>query len=340
MIPSKWRPTWHLSAQLVFVKNSYTHPFSHPFPVWTAASSPPLGTTLPLISFAFFPTAQPLSRPLKTPAPLPFSMGGDRIAEETNMAEFADRFSLIGKNALVTGASKGIGREICRVLADAGADIVAVARDQQGLADAKTMVERLGRRCLIVEADLATVDGPRHAAATALQAWGVIDILVNNAGITAIESILEAEVESWDRIMAVNLRAPFLLAQALAPRMIEKHSGKIVNVSSQTSEVALENHAAYMSSKSGLNALTKVMTVEWAKHNIQSNAVCPTVIMTPMGEMVWGDPKVGDPMRAKIPLGRFGKPVEIADLVLFLASPASDLITGQVIFADGGFTAQ
>ena len=254
--------------------------------------------------------------------------------------EFIKRFSLDGKKALVTGASKGIGSEICEVLADAGADIIAVARDPAGLSAVKKAVEGKSRRCLPIKADLATVEGPRSAARTALQAWGVVDILVNNAGITAIESILEAKVENWDRLMAVNLRAPFILAQTLAPKMIEKGAGKIINISSQTSTVALEKHAAYMSSKSGLNALTKVMTVEWARHNIQSNAVCPTVIMTPMGEMVWGDPKVGDPMRAKIPLGRFGKPVEIADLVLFLASPASDLITGQIIFADGGYTAQ
>lgn len=256
------------------------------------------------------------------------------------MAEFVKRFSLIGKNALVTGASKGIGCEICRVLADAGADIAAVARDRQGLAEIKSSVEGLGRRCLTIQTDLESVEGPRAAAARALEAWGMVDVLVNNAGITAIESILDAKVESWDRIMAVNLRAPFLLAQALAPKMIERRAGKIINISSQTSDVALENHAAYMSSKAGLNALTKAMTVEWARYNIQSNAVCPTVIMTPMGEKVWGDPKVGEPMRAKIPLGRFGKPIEIADIVLFLASPASDLITGQMIFADGGFTAQ
>lgn len=255
------------------------------------------------------------------------------------MADFVKRFSLTGKTALVTGASKGIGAELCRVLADAGADIVAVAREPKGLREAKAAVEAAGRRCLVIEADLATVEGPKAAARTALDAWGAIDILVNNAGTTAVESILDTKLESWDRLMGVNLRAPFLLAQALAPRMIEKRAGKIVNVSSQTSEVALDKHAAYMASKAGLNALTKVMTVEWAKYNIQSNAVCPTVIMTPMGEMVWGDPKVGDPMRAKIPLGRFGKPVEIADLVLFLASPASDLITGQIIFADGGYTA-
>ena len=256
------------------------------------------------------------------------------------MQEFVKRLSLTGRKALVTGASKGIGYEIACVLADAGADIVAVARDRQGLRDVKSKVEGMSRACLTLEADLSTVEGPRQAARAALSAWGEIDILVNNAGIAAVESILEAKVESWDRVMAVNLRAPFLLAQALAPAMIAKGRGKIINISSQTSDVAIEDHAAYMASKSGLNALTKAMTIEWAKHNIQSNAVCPTVVMTPMGETVWGDPKVGDPMRARIPLGRFGKPVEIADLVLFLASPASDLITGQTIYADGGYTAQ
>ena len=118
------------------------------------------------------------------------------------MAEFVKRFSLTGKNALVTGASKGIGSEICGVLADAGADIVAVARDHQGLLEAKAAVEAVGRRCLVIEADLATVEGPRAAARTALEAWGVIDILVNNAGTTAVESILDTRLENWDRLMA------------------------------------------------------------------------------------------------------------------------------------------
>jgi NAD(P)-dependent dehydrogenase (short-subunit alcohol dehydrogenase family) len=145
--------------------------------------------------------------------------------------------------------------------------------------------------------------------------------------------------EDWDLVQAVNLRAPFLLAQALAPGMIERKAGKIVNVSSQTSDIALQGHAAYAASKNGLNALTKCMTIEWARHNVQSNAVCPTVILTPMGEQVWGDPARGDPMKAKIPLGRFGRPVEVADVVLFLASPASDLITGETIYVDGGYTA-
>ena len=108
----------------------------------------------------------------------------------------------------------------------------------------------------------------------------------------------------------------------------------------QECAAALDDHAAYSASKAGLNMLTKAMSVEWAKHNVQSNSICPTVILTPMGEMVWGDPAKGDPMKAKIPAGRFGRTTEVADLILFLASPASDMICGQVILLDGGFTAQ
>ena len=254
-------------------------------------------------------------------------------------AAFVERFSLAGKRALVTGASKGIGLEICRVLADAGAEVAAVARDRAGLAEARAGVEAAGRRCLVIEADMATVEGPRAAARAALDAWGGIDVLVNNAGIAIVEPLLEMTAADWDLVQAVNLRAPFLLAQALAPGMIERRMGKVINVSSQTSDIALVDHGAYAASKNGLNALTKVMTAEWARFNVQSNAVCPTVILTPMGEQVWGDPARGDPMKAKIPLGRFGRPVEVADLVLFLASPASDLITGETIYIDGGYTA-
>jgi NAD(P)-dependent dehydrogenase (short-subunit alcohol dehydrogenase family) len=241
---------------------------------------------------------------------------------------------------VVTGATKGIGFETCKVLADAGADIVAVGRDNAGLADVKQAVESYGRRCVAVAADMASLDGPKHAAAEALKAFGTIDILVNNAGIARNAPLIDITMAQWDETMAVNLRAPFLLAQALVPNMIKQNMGKIINISSQSGVMALADHGAYGASKCGLNMLTKVMTIEWAKYNIQSNTVCPTVILTPMGEMVWGDPAKGDPMKAKIPLGRFGKTVEIADMILFLASSASDLVTGQDILVDGGFTAQ
>jgi NAD(P)-dependent dehydrogenase (short-subunit alcohol dehydrogenase family) len=251
----------------------------------------------------------------------------------------ADRFSLTGKKALVTGASKGIGTELCAVLAEAGADIVAVARDVAGLAEVRAAVEARGRRCLVIPADLGTADAPERAAQEALAAWGTIDILVNNAGVSFPRSLVDQTIAEWDLIQAVNLRAPWLIARTLVPAMIAQKAGKIVNVSSQTSAVALIEHGAYAASKNGLNGLTKVMTAEWASHNIQCNTVCPTVTMTPMGQQVWGDPAKLNPMVAKIPAGRVAQTVEVCDVILFLCSQASDMINGQDLFVDGGYTA-
>ncbi len=255
------------------------------------------------------------------------------------MSDWVKRFGLHGNCALVTGATKGIGFETCKVLADAGADIAAVGRDAAGLTDVASAVTALGRKCVPIEADVATAAGSEKAAQEALKAFGTIDILVNNAGIALIDPLLDAAAADWDMTMAVNLRAPFLIARAVVPGMIKQGRGKIINISSQAGVVGLEAHGAYAASKGGLNMLTKVMTVEWAKHNIQINSVCPTVILTPMGEQVWGQPEKGDPMKAKIPAARFGKPIEVADLVLFLASSASDLINGQDLLIDGGYTA-
>ena len=255
------------------------------------------------------------------------------------MAKWVERFALTGKRAMVTGATKGIGLETCKVLADAGADIVAIGRDAAGLAEVAAAVKSAGRRCVTISADLATADDPVRVANEALAAFGTIDILVNNAGVALLGHLADATVADWDQTMAVNLRAPFLLARTLVPAMIAQAQGKIINVSSQAGVVGLDAHGAYAASKGGLNRLTKVMTVEWAKHNIQINSVCPTVILTPMGEQVWGQPAIGDPMKAKIPAGRFGKPIEVADLILYLASSASDLVCGQDLLIDGGYTA-
>jgi NAD(P)-dependent dehydrogenase (short-subunit alcohol dehydrogenase family) len=251
----------------------------------------------------------------------------------------AERFSLHGKKALITGASKGIGTELCRVLSEAGADIVAVARDESGLAEAQAAVEAHGRRCLALPADLGQAEAPERVGREALAAWGTIDILVNNAGISIPRLLVDQTVAEWDLIQAVNLRAPWLLARTLAPAMMAQRAGKIVNVSSQTSSVALIEHGAYAASKNGLNGLTKVMTAEWAGYNIQCNTVCPTVTMTPMGTQVWGDPAKLGPMVAKIPAGRVAQPVEVCDVILFLCAQASDMITGQDVFVDGGYTA-
>ena len=249
-----------------------------------------------------------------------------------------DRFALTGRKALVTGASKGIGTEICAVFAEAGVDIVAVARDPEGLEQVAIRVQALGRRCLTIQADMATAEGPVQAARTALADWGTMDILVNSAGVARVAPALDLTLDQWEETMAVNLRAPFLLAQALAPGMIAQGRGKIIMISSQTGVIALDDHAAYATSKGGLNALTKSLCAEWARHNIQVNAICPTVVMTPMGREVWGTPEKGDPFRAATPARRFAEPVEVADAALYLASSASDMVNGALLMVEGGFT--
>lgn len=255
------------------------------------------------------------------------------------MPDYTSRFTLAGKRALVTGASKGIGAEIAAVFADAGADVALVGRDADGLEATRRAVAGKGRRCLVIEADLATADGPRVAGEKALDFFGTVDVLMNNAGIFHRRPILEATIAEWDETQAVNVRAPFLLAQVVAPGMIAQRSGKVINVSSLAAEVGCEGHASYSASKGGLNLLTRVMAAEWGPYNVQTNAVAPTVVLTAMGKEAWGDAAKAAPVKERIPLHRFGEPVEIADLVLFLASPASDFICGQIVLIDGGYSA-
>jgi NAD(P)-dependent dehydrogenase (short-subunit alcohol dehydrogenase family) len=255
------------------------------------------------------------------------------------MPDYTTRFSLANQRALVTGASRGLGAEIAAVFADAGADLVITGRDVAGLEATRQVVVSKGRRCLSVAADLATVEGPRLAGSRALEFFGTVDILVNNAGLVFVEDLLDTTLEHWEETQRVNLRAPFLLAQTVVPKMIDQGRGKVINISSLAGELAPLGHAAYSASKAGLNLLTQTMAAEWGRFNIQANAVAPTVILTEMGQQVWGDPTKGNSMKARIPAGRFGEPIEVADLVLFLASSASNFIGGQVIRLDGGFSA-
>ena len=246
---------------------------------------------------------------------------------------WAERFSIAGKTALVTGASSGIGAEIASVFAQAGARVIATGQSEERLARLAA-----GTGCETIVADISTADGCRDLVAGALDRAGRIDILVNSAGVALVAPVLELGVQDWDRTMAINLRAPFLLAQGLAPAMIAARSGKIINISSQTGVIALADHAAYATSKGGLNALTKSLMVELAPHNVQVNAICPTVVLTEMGQKIWSPPEKSGPMLAATPLGRFGEPVEIADMALYLASPASDLVNGAVMMIEGGYS--
>lgn len=246
---------------------------------------------------------------------------------------WAERFSIAGKTALVTGASSGIGAEIAAVFTEAGARVIATGRSEARL---KALADRTG--CTQIAADIATFEGCVALLAAAQAKAPQIDILVNSAGVALVGPVLDYPAAAWDRTMAVNLRAPFLLAQGVAPAMIAAGGGKIINISSQTGVIALQDHAAYAASKGGLNALTKSLMVELAPHNIQVNAICPTVVMTEMGQEIWSPPEKSGPMLAATPLGRFGEPVEIADMALYLASPASDLVNGAVMMIEGGYS--
>ena len=249
------------------------------------------------------------------------------------------RFSLANRTALVTGASRGIGAEICSVFADAGADIVASARDAAALEEVAETVRAKGRTCTVIAAELADPAEVERLAREALAAAGEIDILVNNAGIARLGPALELDAAAWDETMAVNLRAPFLLARALAPGMIRRRRGKIVNVSSQAGTIAMEEHVAYSASKAALDAMTRGLMIEWARHDVQVNSICPTVVMTAMGRQVWGPDEKSGPVLARMPARRFGETVEVADLALYLASDASNLINGESVMIEGGYSA-
>jgi NAD(P)-dependent dehydrogenase (short-subunit alcohol dehydrogenase family) len=246
-----------------------------------------------------------------------------KIEPITNQIDFKSR------RVLVTGASKGIGREIAAMLTRFNSRVVALSRTEK---DLQTLKEETG--CEIVIGDLADAASARRAAEQA----GEIDLLVNNAGVAILQSFLDTTVEAWDLQMAVNLRSVAIVSQVIAAQMINRGiRGSIVNVSSMAAFQALENHAAYCASKAGLDQLTKVMAVELGKYGIRANAVNPTVVLTEMGKRAWSDPEKGGPMLRRIPLGRFAECEDIASVVCFLLSDSAAMLNGLSLRIDGGF---
>lgn len=238
------------------------------------------------------------------------------------------------QRVIVTGAGKGIGREIATLLHKCGAKVIAVSRTQ---ADLDALKKEIG--CETIQADLADAASAQAAAAKAV-AGGPVPLLVNNAGISIPQSFLDTTVDAFDKTMAVNVRSAMIFSQAVAKGLIAaKKPGSIVNLSSQASKVGLADHTAYCASKGALDQLTRTMALELGPHQIRVNAVNPTVTLTPMGEMAWGDPKKSGPMLAKIPLGRFAYPKDVAHTVAYLLSDQADMIHGVMLPVDGGFLA-
>ena len=236
-----------------------------------------------------------------------------------------------GRRALVTGAGKGIGREVVRQLARAGCAVVALSRTE---ADLVSLQDETG--CDIVAVDVEDLDAAARGVTDALP----IDLLVNNAGVTSLQPALAADMDAFRRVLAVNTVAPLRVAQVVARDLIARgRPGAIVNVSSVASTVAFADHAAYCASKGALDALTRVLALEWGPHGIRVNAVNPTVTLTPMGELAWSDPEKAAPMLRRIALGRFCTPADVADVILALLGDRSAMLNGVTLPIDGGFTA-
>jgi len=247
---------------------------------------------------------------------------------------------LLGRKALVTGSSKGIGRGIALRLAQEGADVVInYNSDPRGAEEALTEVEALGRRGAIIRANLGTVGEVRDLVAQSADALGGLDVLVNNAGIEKHAPFWDVTEADFDAVVNVNLKGVFFAAQAFVQQCLAaRRPGKIINISSVHEELAFPNFAAYCASKGGVRMLTRTLAVELGPLGITINSIAPGAIETPINTKLLNDPVKLQSLVRQIPLGRLGKPNDVAGLAVFLASPDSDYVTGTTYLIDGGLT--
>ena len=245
-------------------------------------------------------------------------------------------FGLAGRVALVTGASSGLGRTIAEALAAAGAAVVLVARRRAALEEVAAAVRAAGGRAAVVVADLADRAAVAACAREGVTPFGAPDILVNGAGVNIRRPMLELTPDDWDLTMAVNLAAPFLLAQALAPAMLARGWGRIINVTSLQAMRAFGDSGAYGASKGGLAQLTRAQAEAWSRRGVNCNAIAPGLFRTPLTRHVFDDPVRAEGLAGRTMIGRNGELADIRGAALFLAGPASDYVTGQTICVDGG----
>jgi len=245
-----------------------------------------------------------------------------------------------GKVAMVTGAGSGIGRAIAVAMAEAGADCVVteVPGKVKDLEPVCREIADQGRRAMALPLMLPDLRSIDELVTEAVKGMGRVDILVNNAGVNVPREALEMTEEDWDRVLDVDLKGLFFLSQRVA-RDMQRGGGRIVNIASQNGMVGYYKRAAYCSAKAGVVNLTRVLAIEWARYGINVNAVGPTFILTPLTQSTFDDPFLREDILKRIPLGRVGKPEDVVGAVVFLASPAADLVTGHTLMVDGGWTA-
>jgi len=250
---------------------------------------------------------------------------------------FDKNFGLEGKVALVTGAAQGIGKAIAELYAEKGANIIMVDLLDEVKDVSQSVSKRFGVQTLPLVGDITDKKIVDSIVKESINQFDRIDILVNSAGVALLDDAENLSEAYWDKTMAVNLKGVFLLSQSVGKEMIKRNKGKIVNIASQAGVIALDNHLAYCASKAAVISMTKVLAVEWAQFNININAISPTVILTELGKKAWAG-EAGEEMKKKIPVGRFGYPEEVAAGALYLACDAADMITGENLIIDGGYT--
>jgi gluconate 5-dehydrogenase len=248
----------------------------------------------------------------------------------------APSFSLAGRSALVTGSSQGIGLALATALAAAGARVILNGRDAAKLATAAAELRAAGHASVDIAAFDVTDEAAVQAATAAL---GAIDILVNNTGINRRGPLEATSLADWNAVLQTNLTSAFLVARALAPGMIARGSGKIINICSLMSELARPTTGPYAAAKGGLKMLTRAMCAEWAKYNLQVNGIAPGYILTPLTAPLAADPQFDTWIKGRTPAGRWGGVADLAGACVFLASPAADFINGQILTVDGGLSA-
>jgi len=265
---------------------------------------------------------------------------GLRSADGGGKSMILDKFKLDGKVAIVTGSSAGLGQAMCIALAEAGADIVGIGHSRSNEAT-QAEIEKRGRRFLSITADLACMESIQPIIDTTVEVFGHIDILVNNAGIIRREDSINFTEKDWDDVMNVNAKTLFFLSQAVARRFIAQGTGgKIINIASLLSYQGGIRIPSYTASKSAVMGLTKLMANEWAKFNINVNAIAPGYMVTDNTAPLRADPVRSKELLARIPAGRWGMPEDLQGAVVFLASAASEYVNGFTIAVDGGWRAR
>ncbi|GMQ84565.1 MAG: D-threitol dehydrogenase [Acidimicrobiia bacterium] len=253
--------------------------------------------------------------------------------------EYPD-FRLDGQVALVTGASRGIGWDLAKALAEAGAVVAVVARDLQSLELLASEIRADGGDAIAVQLDVRSVSEIGVAFEQVHQHFGSLDVVVNNAGLGANQPAEDVTESDWDEMMAVNLRGLFFSCQAAGRLMLAQGRGRIINMSSQAGVVGIEDHSVYSASKGGVNLLTKVLALEWSRRGVTVNAVAPTFIYTPGTAERLDQPEYLEQVLSRLPIGRVGTTSDVAAAVIYLASAAGAMVSGHVLVVDGAWTAQ